>query len=93
MNVLDLFSGIGGFSIGLERVGFKTVALCEINPFCRADLKKHWPQFHALTMCVPSQLKRLPPMASVQLTRRTPLPAVLCGREAQRPGGSPSPLA
>lgn len=43
LNVLDLFSGIGGFSIGLERAGFKTVAFCEIDPFCRKVLKKHWP--------------------------------------------------
>jgi DNA (cytosine-5)-methyltransferase 1 len=43
--VLDLFSGIGGFSLGLERTGgFKTVAFCEIEPFCRAVLKKHWPE-------------------------------------------------
>jgi len=42
--VLDLFSGIGGFSLGLERAGgFKTVAFCEIDPYCRAVLKKHWP--------------------------------------------------
>lgn len=43
MKVLDLFSGIGGFSLGLERAGFKTVAFCEIEPYCRAVLKKHWP--------------------------------------------------
>ena len=43
MNVLDLFSGIGGFSLGLERAGFKTVAFCEIDPKCRLVLKKHWP--------------------------------------------------
>lgn len=42
--VLDLFSGIGGFSLGLERTGgFKTVAFCEIDPFCREILNKHWP--------------------------------------------------
>ena len=39
MNVLDLFSGIGGFSLGLERAGFKTVAFCEIEPFCQKVLK------------------------------------------------------
>lgn len=43
MRVLDLFSGIGGFSLGLERAGFTTVAFCEIDPYARAVLKKHWP--------------------------------------------------
>lgn len=41
--VLDLFSGIGGFSLGLERAGFKTVAFCEIDKKARQVLKKHWP--------------------------------------------------
>lgn len=44
MRVLDLFSGIGGFSLGLERAGMRTVAFCEIDPFCRAVLRKHWPE-------------------------------------------------
>jgi DNA (cytosine-5)-methyltransferase 1 len=43
MKVLDLFSGVGGFSIGLERAGMKTVAFCENDPFCRAILEQHWP--------------------------------------------------
>jgi DNA (cytosine-5)-methyltransferase 1 len=42
--LLDLFSGIGGFSLGLERSGaFETVAFCEAEPYCRAVLEKHWP--------------------------------------------------
>ena len=43
MKVLDLFSGIGGFSLGLERAGLETVAFVEIDEYCRKVLKKHWP--------------------------------------------------
>ncbi len=43
--VLSLFAGIGGFDLGLERTGgFKTVAFCEIDPFCQRVLAKHWPE-------------------------------------------------
>lgn len=43
--VLDLFSGVGGFSLGLERTGgFRTVAFCEIAEFQRRILSKHWPE-------------------------------------------------
>lgn len=42
--VLDLFSGVGAYSLGLERTGgFKTVAFCELDPFARKVLRKHWP--------------------------------------------------
>ena len=45
LRLLDLFSGIGGFSLGLERTGgFETVAFCEIEEFPRKVLKKHWPE-------------------------------------------------
>ena len=44
MMVLDLFSGIGGFSLGLERAGMETVAFCEIDKHCHKVLKKHWPK-------------------------------------------------
>jgi len=43
LKVLDLFSGIGGFSLGLERTGhYETVAFCEIDKYCKLILKKHW---------------------------------------------------
>lgn len=44
LKVLDLFSGIGGFSLGLERTGgFETAAFCEIEEYPRKVLAKHWP--------------------------------------------------
>lgn len=43
MKVLDLFSGIGGFSLGLQRAGMQTVAFCEIDKYCQKVLRKHWP--------------------------------------------------
>ena len=44
LNHLDLFSGIGGFSLGLEATKrIKTVAFCEIDSFCTKVLNKNWP--------------------------------------------------
>jgi len=44
LKTLDLFSGIGGFSLGLERTdGFETIAFCEIDSTCHYVLQKHWP--------------------------------------------------
>ena len=63
LNVLDIFSGIGGFSIGLEAASMQTVAFCEINPFCRKILKKHWPSvpiFPDITIIHKEDLKALP---------------------------------
>jgi DNA (cytosine-5)-methyltransferase 1 len=48
VKVLDLFSGIGGFSLGLERTGgFRTVAFCDNSPKCRHLLNHHWPEVPA----------------------------------------------
>jgi DNA (cytosine-5)-methyltransferase 1 len=44
MNVLDLFSGIGGFSLAAHRAGFEVVAHCEIEPFPQAVLKYRFPE-------------------------------------------------
>ena len=45
LQLLDLFSGIGGFSLGLERTGgFETVAFCENETKRHATLRRHWPE-------------------------------------------------
>lgn len=49
LKVLDLFSGIAGFSYALDKVEvdgnkvFETVAFCEIDADCHRVLNRHWP--------------------------------------------------
>lgn len=43
IKVASFFSGIGGIDLGLERAGMEVVFQCEINPFGRMILNKHWP--------------------------------------------------
>lgn len=43
VRVLDLFAGIGGLSLGLERAGFSSAAFCEIDPFAQKVLAKNFP--------------------------------------------------
>jgi len=39
----ELFAGIGGFSLGLERAGMTCAWQVEIDPYATAVLNKHWP--------------------------------------------------
>jgi DNA (cytosine-5)-methyltransferase 1 len=43
VRVLDLFSGIGGFSLAARWAGMETAAFCEIDSFCQKVLKKNFP--------------------------------------------------
>src|SRR5687768_15049612 len=43
MRVFDFFAGIGGFSVGLERAGMRTVGFCESNERCREVLARRFP--------------------------------------------------
>ena len=63
ISVLDVFSGIGGFSLGLEKAGMQTVAFCEINPSCQKILKTHWssvPIFSDITSLTKKDFETLP---------------------------------
>ena len=72
LKLLDLFSGIGGFSLGLERTGgFETVAFCEIDKFCQKVLRKHWPNVRQYT-----DIKTL---TAVQLTADGITVDAICG--------------
>lgn len=71
--LLDLFSGIGGFSLGLERTGgFKTAAFCEIDPKAQKVLRKHWPDVPLYGDIRELTLERL-------LSDGVPLPRAICG--------------
>lgn len=43
MNVLSLFSGIGGFDLGFERAGMTVVGVCEIDKHAQKILQRHFP--------------------------------------------------
>ena len=71
--LLDLFSGIGGFSLGLERTGgFKTVAFCEIDKKAQQVLNKHWPDVPIYGDIKELTLERL-------RSDGVPLPRAICG--------------
>ena len=43
MRVIDLFAGIGGFSLAAHWIGWKTVAFVEKEPYCQKVLSKNFP--------------------------------------------------
>lgn len=43
MKVLSLFSGVGGFDLGLENAGMQTVFQCEWDKHATSILERHWP--------------------------------------------------
>jgi len=69
LTVGSLFSGIGGFELGLERAGgFKAVWQCEIDPFCLKVLAKHWPD-----------VKRFTDIKTMGIEEEIPYVDVICG--------------
>ena len=43
MKFIDLFAGIGGFSLGFEQAGLRCISQVENNPYCLKILNKRWP--------------------------------------------------
>ena len=69
LTVGSLFSGIGGFELGLERTGgFKTVWQCEKDEFCLKVLAKHWPD-----------VKRFTDIKEMGIEENIPYVDVICG--------------
>jgi len=64
LSILDLFSGIGGFSYAAEQLvgGFHTVAFCDSDEPCRKVLRKHWPNTPIFTDVCSLQAKDIQPL-------------------------------
>ena len=43
LQVGSLFSGVGLCDLGLEWAGMGHAFFCEVDPFCRSVLRRHWP--------------------------------------------------
>jgi DNA (cytosine-5)-methyltransferase 1 len=66
LTVGSLFSGIGGLDLGLERAGMRVIWQAEIEPYCRAVLKKRWPSVKLYGNVG-------------EIDERTPRPDLVCG--------------
>ncbi|MEM7539199.1 MAG: DNA cytosine methyltransferase, partial [Chloroflexota bacterium] len=70
--VISLFSGAGGFDIGLEQAGFETVACVEIDPDCRETLRynrKQWTLFEDNDGRIAGDIREIEPHELLALTR------------------------
>ena len=81
---LDLFSGIGGFSLAADQIWDCEHVFCEIDPFCQSVIKKHWP--HAT---IYGDIRELPQQENIYLCTASPpcQPASSAGRKRGKSDG------
>ena len=58
MKWLDLFSGVGMYSHGLNQAGHEIIGFCEGDKYCQNILKKHWPT-KPISSCIKSLTRAL----------------------------------
>ncbi len=46
--VIELFAGAGGLALGIERAGFETIALVEVDKYASETLKKNRPEWRVI---------------------------------------------
>lgn len=71
LKVLDLFSGIGGFTVGLDSSGMETIAFCEIEEWPRRVLAELWPRTPIF--------ENIESIGYERLATRGIIPDVICG--------------
>lgn len=46
LKFFDLFAGVGGFRLGMERAGYECVGACEWDKYARQTYNKNFMQYH-----------------------------------------------
>jgi DNA (cytosine-5)-methyltransferase 1 len=73
---VDLFSGIGGFSLACEWAGVETIAFSEIDDYASRVLKRHWPNVRNY-----GDVRKFPRISAWLLTAGVPCqPASVAGK-------------
>lgn len=73
---VDLFSGIGGFSLACQWAGVETIAFAEIDPYASRVLQRHWPQVRNY-----GEVRGFPSLSAWLLTAGVPCqPASVAGK-------------
>ena len=91
LTVGSLFSGIGGFDLGLERAGMTIKWQVEIDDFCNKVLEKHWPDVKRYRDIKELRGDELEPVDLI--CGGIPMPALFRSREAKKQGRRPLSLA